>query len=173
MNLAILQLGFAYTLETQGKHFGHSWTQSTVEEKPGSESLPLHRPVWHSRLQSLLGYLHSSTVVSGYQTGISSSTVIQQKPPGLPQSARVSGSDQDLPGQQETFSAVPLSMKGRSVKLFEDLRPRKLCKSSYASANITCPPTDLSLRKLARESVSPDLSTSDTFLFVLFTFFLI
>jgi len=40
---------------------------------------------WSYSNLHLSGYQQSSSVVSGYQTGISSNRTIQQKPPGLPQ----------------------------------------------------------------------------------------
>ena len=58
---------------------------------------------------SLSGFQQSSSVMSGYQTRISSSGTIQQKQASV-ELGQVSRSDQDQPGHQQ-FAAMPLSMK--------------------------------------------------------------
>ena len=82
-----------------------------------------------SNLLSLSAYQQFSSVVLGYQTGISSSGPRSSR--NHQASAESSSSQQDQLGCQQKFSAVPASLN--ELKISKDTTPRKYCKASYAS----------------------------------------
>ena len=84
---------------------------------------------WGDSNLHLSGYQQFSTVVSGYQTWIGSSSKIQQKLPGLRQ---IGTSQQEWPELARTPGDILCSASLSEVKICEDMRTRKFCKASYA-----------------------------------------
>lgn len=74
------------------------------------------------------GYQHTSLVLSGYQTQISSGWMIQQKQPGPHQIDR---SQRESPEPTGTIAQV-LCHFSQQNEDHKDYRPTKRCKTSYA-----------------------------------------